>query len=140
MSASSRPFEKDVQAAIVEALRLAGAEVMQTSAWRQRGPSGVSPGVPDLLVFHPRVPRACLPLEVKRPGGRLSFQQTRYRDLGLIAVAFSVDQALEAFRDWLDRQLRCEPFGVRDTAVRQVERAAETAAAAGARRNEREDV
>lgn len=61
------PKEYEVQRAIIEALRLAGCEVLSTSSFRQKGPSGCSAGIPDLLVRVPGMaPGLCLGLEVKR--------------------------------------------------------------------------
>jgi len=70
------PLEKDVQGAIVEALELAGFWVQPTVNPKQTGPSGVTKGIPDLLVYHDLCPFVCLGLEVKRPKlGKLSPEQ-----------------------------------------------------------------
>lgn len=61
-------LESDVQEDIEYVLQLAGFQTLHTSAFRQKGPSGVSKGVPDLLVFHDKVPNVFIGLEVKRPG------------------------------------------------------------------------
>ena len=62
------PKESDVQAAIVDALRLAGLVVDHTSAFRQKGGSGVSKGVADLIVYHPLESGLGILVEVKKPG------------------------------------------------------------------------
>lgn len=61
-----KPKEHDVQKAIVQALRAAGFHVYETTAYRQKGPSGVDRGVPDLLVSHPLIRGYFVGLEVKR--------------------------------------------------------------------------
>lgn len=63
-----RAREHDIQAAIVDALRLAGFTVRETTAYRQKGGSGVDKGIPDLLLAHPAVPFVYCGIEVKRPG------------------------------------------------------------------------
>lgn len=90
--------ERDIQEAIVKALEVCGCIVMQTSAWRQRGPSGVTPGIPDLLVRWPGLtPGYVLGIEVKAPNGRPTPEQRQAEANGFI-VAFvrSPKQALEA--------------------------------------------
>lgn len=62
------PKEHEVQAAIVDCLRLAGLTVYETTAYRQKGPSGVDKGIPDLLVVHPLRFCTFIGIEVKRPG------------------------------------------------------------------------
>ncbi len=93
--------EREVQEQIVEALSLAGFEVRHTSAWRQKGPSGVSPGVPDLLVAHVAAPGSLLGIEVKRPGGRVSPAQKEWADLGFLCIADSPQAAVAAAVTWL---------------------------------------
>lgn len=58
--------EHDVQRVIVRALRLAGFHVYETTAYRQKGPSGMDKGIPDLLVSHPLIKGYFVGLEVKR--------------------------------------------------------------------------
>lgn len=62
----AKPKEHDVQRAVVQALRCAGFHVYETTAYRQKGPSGVDKGVPDLLVSHNLVRGYLVGLEVKR--------------------------------------------------------------------------
>lgn len=95
--------ESDVQKATVELLRLAGFDVRHTTAYRQRGPSGVSLGVPDLLVGHIGAPGSLLGIEVKKPGGRVRPAQKEWADKGLIVVCDHEDDALEAAVEWLKR-------------------------------------
>lgn len=94
--------ESDVQAACVAALSAAGFEVMHTSAFRQRGPSGTSPGVPDLLVASDAVPCCLLGLEVKTARGSLSAAQRRLVLAGHIHVVRSPAEAVDRAREWLE--------------------------------------
>jgi hypothetical protein len=71
--------EHQVQAAIVDALRLAGFTVRETTAYRQKGPSGVDKGIPDLLVCHADIPSVYLGLEVKRPGRPVRYSSSEQR-------------------------------------------------------------
>lgn len=91
-----KPREHEIQKAIADVLRLAGATVLETTAYRQKGPSGTDKGVPDLLVFHPAtaLPIA-LCLEVKAPGGRLSLEQKVLRERGFIRIVESPEEALK---------------------------------------------
>lgn len=64
-----RPIsETQLQNLIVDALQLAGLTVYHTSAFKQKGASGVSKGIPDLLVVHPQIQCCFIGIEVKRPG------------------------------------------------------------------------
>lgn len=91
-----RPKERDVQDAIVAALRFAGFHVMHTSAFRQKGPSGVSKGVPDLLVSIDGFPYWFIGIEVKRPG-RIKWscpEQEENARMNRVLVVQSVHAAL----------------------------------------------
>lgn len=59
--------EHDLQAQILDALRFAGFQPYHTSAYRQKGSSGVAKGVPDILIPIPGWP-CLLGWEIKRPG------------------------------------------------------------------------
>ena len=90
--------EARLQGEIRRALELHGMHVWSTSAFRQRGPSGVSPGIPDLYVLDPARRRAAF-MEVKTKRGRLSAAQMRFLQSALDAgqtclVVRSVDDAL----------------------------------------------
>ena len=90
--------EAKLELAIRQALEYHGCRVWSTSAKRQRGPSGVSPGVPDLYVVDPIMKRSCF-MEVKTPKGRLSPAQRDFRAVALAAgqtclVVRSVDDAV----------------------------------------------
>lgn len=101
--------ERDVQAEVVEALRLAGFEVLHTVAFLQKGPSGVSKGVPDLLCFHPCCRYGALCVEVKRPGGRWSNEKQReLHERGLVARAESAEDALRSACEWLSQFGGCD--------------------------------
>lgn len=97
------PRERDVQDAIVKVLELCGMTVLHTSAWRQKGPSGVAPGVPDLLVFIPGMPLVAVGLEVKRRGGVLSPAQKLHIEAGRYQVVRSPQAALDAVIAAIDR-------------------------------------
>jgi hypothetical protein len=92
--------ESDVQKLIVDALRLAGLTVLHTSAFKQKGPSGVSKGVPDLLVAHPLLNGCFIGIEVKRPGPIKwsSEEQRLLYETGCTLVAQSPGDALTHVR------------------------------------------
>ena len=74
--------------------------VMTTPAqWRQLALTGVSPGVPDLLVFEPLGRYVGVAIEMKGPKGRVSPEQTRWlgwlRERGWYAfVAYGAEEAI----------------------------------------------
>lgn len=88
-----RPTEKQVQAAVRRLLAMVGCAVWDTS---QPFRAAITPGVPDLIVFHPR--RGLFFVEVKRPGGRVSDAQRAFaqhcRDAGVAYVLGGVDEVL----------------------------------------------
>ncbi len=93
-----QPTEHEIQAAIVDALRVCGLTVYSTTAYRQKGPSGVDRGVPDLLVCVDGLPGIYIGLEVKRPGPvkwSSPEQLAAYKDMRFF-VASSVPGALRA--------------------------------------------
>ena len=61
----------------MRALQLHGCQVYATSAHRQRGPSGVTPGIPDLIVFRGRPQRFCF-AEIKTPRGKPTMHQVAF--------------------------------------------------------------
>lgn len=88
--AARLPTEAQVQATIVEGLRLLGYVVLQLGRWRRqtqcpvcdswhtpRGGWGNETGTPDLLVGHPDWGNRWICLEVKAPGGRSLFGAVR---------------------------------------------------------------
>ena len=89
------------------ALALKGCRVWSTEAPRVRGPSGSSPGVPDLIVFapgrfHGSMGRFAF-AELKTPTGHLSHAQQDFQTVarthGVDCLVWrSVDDALQ----WLD--------------------------------------
>lgn len=100
---SITPSEDDVQATIVEALRLLGYVVLVTSRRRKRcrvcgafssGGDGCDRGIPDLLVS--LGDGRWLGLEVKGPKTRLSPEQRGLQAAGRIIVVRSVKDALQA--------------------------------------------
>lgn len=89
--------ESDIQEGIVKALELLGCTVLHTSAFRQKGPSGVSKGVPDLLFRHSAWPEFVFAgMEVKRPGGRASSEQRFYSEAGWYPIVFSIEDGVRA--------------------------------------------
>jgi hypothetical protein len=112
--------ESDVQKLIVDALRLAGLTVLHTSAYRQKGPSGVSKGVPDLLVAHPLLQGCFIGIEVKKPGAIKwsSEEQRLLYETGCTLVAQSPGDALRHVYGFcegesaLANQFRCKIGGV----------------------------
>lgn len=85
-----------------EAAALLGLHVYSTEAPRTRGPSGNTPGIPDLIVLDPRRRRAVL-VELKTPTGRLTAAQRtfqeRARASGLECVVWTCPQDV---LDWLN--------------------------------------
>lgn len=99
MNKLPEPREHDVQDAIVQWLQLHQYYVLVTTAYKQRGSSGVQKGIPDLLVGHKRFgPGVLIGLEVKRPGKHeFSSKEQRLNWLrGLTIVVQSKEAALEA--------------------------------------------
>jgi len=90
--------EGDVQKAITDALTLAGCDWWSTSAHRQKGPSGVTKGIPDLFVRLPSMARGiAVGIEVKAAKGKPSAHQAQAMQKGLIAaVVRSPLEALQA--------------------------------------------
>ena len=89
--------EAEVQGEIVTALELAGCTVYQTSTHGVRRGTGVSKGVPDLLVAHHEFKRGMmLGIEVKKPVGWKwsSPEQQRAHASGHTVLATSAYDAL----------------------------------------------
>ena len=86
-------LEKEIQADIVKLLETVGAAVYKIGTKRKKGDhqgTMQTPGIPDLVAFVPVRPSATLGhighmpsvqlwIEVKRPGGTMSFAQTDFR-------------------------------------------------------------
>lgn len=100
--------ERQIQESICSVLITAGFRVLHTSAWRQKGASGVSPGVPDLLVWHDAVPGCALGLEVKKPKGKLSPAQKKHVEAGDYFIVRGERDACEQVRHWLILNVRPE--------------------------------
>lgn len=118
-----RATEHQIQAAIVDALRLAGFTVRESTAYRQKGPSGVDKGIPDLLVAHPLVKGIYLGLEVKRPGASFAYSSKEQQFAHLAGEFHVVQDALQALdyaRDFLDSFAVCN--GAQDAALDRVEK------------------
>ena len=110
----TRPLEKEVQAAIIQAFKVqhritlhkidAGAAGMRSGLPKGgRGYSGLPAGFPDLMGVIPPNGRALF-IEVKRPGQKPRPNQTdfleRFRAAGCVAFwADSVDSALAQYED-----------------------------------------
>ena len=89
------PKESEIQEAIKEALVLAGFTVRHTSAFRQKGPSGVSPGIPDLLVYHSSLPGFYMGLEVKDAKGKPTPEQAKAIEAGEYPIVRKRSEALD---------------------------------------------
>ena len=114
------PNESQLQAAIVQGLRMAGYVVIETGRpqrqvrcvscgtfFSPRSGTQNSVGCPDLLVARPGAGfRGWMGLELKvpaihtllgnAPGGRLRPEQRVLRDMGLVTIITSLDEALSA--------------------------------------------
>lgn len=104
--------EDEIQRDIINALRLLGYIVLETSEHRrveqcpkckERMTStqgrGCTPGVPDLLVSHLDFPPLCLlGLEVKGPKTPITSAQSNLARLHRIIIVYSVQEALDAVR------------------------------------------
>jgi len=102
--------EHELQAQIVDALRASGFSVYETTAYRQKGSSGVDRGVPDLLVaLDASIPGQFLGLEVKRPGKvrYSSIEQEEAAKKGHIVIVQSLVDVLRALNRYYlaNRQL-----------------------------------
>ena len=86
--------ESQIQASIVQALTMAGFHVKTTSAPLQRGKSGVTKGVPDLLVCHPALPQVYIGMEVKTPKGSIKPEQQAAANRNEYRIVRSVEDAL----------------------------------------------
>lgn len=97
-----RPTERTVQETTVQLLRAAGFHVLETSAWRQKGPSGVDKGVPDLLVSHALRPYVFVGIEMKRDSkAPVSPEQKEHRDACRYVVCWDPVSALDHAVSWL---------------------------------------
>lgn len=94
-------IEHQIQSLIVDALKLANLTVLHTSAYRQKGSSGIAKGVPDLLVAHPLIAGHWIGIEVKKPGPVRwsSPEQKALYDSGKILLAQSPETALRHVRN-----------------------------------------
>jgi len=90
--------EHQIQSDIVKIFRIHGYEVMVTTAFMQKGASGVQKGIPDLLVHREDWgPGVLVGLEVKRPGGKFTSHEQELAWLrGQTIVVDSVLAALAA--------------------------------------------
>lgn len=88
--------EWDIQKQIVDAIKAAGFSVYETTAYRQKGPSGCSKGIADVLVHVPQNPGMYFGIEVKRPGpiAWSSPEQERAHSCRHFVVAQSPEMAL----------------------------------------------
>jgi hypothetical protein len=102
MTRRSGDTEEQLQQTIVQALRLAGFVVLQTSRHRRRcrrcgcwpaGGDGVDKGTPDLLVWSPSR-GAWIGAEIKGPHTRVSPEQHALAEAGKIVLVRTVEEAL----------------------------------------------
>lgn len=102
------PTEKAVEAWVIDLFRKCGLYVWKTSQPRS---SMITEGLPDLWVFCPRRKLAFW-WEVKRPGGKLTPIQQRFRDLclecGVRHYVGGIDEARQLLAE-LEITLRPEP-------------------------------
>lgn len=92
-----RPKEHEIQAQIVKILQVCGFEVKETTAYRQKGPSGCDKGIPDLLCWHPALGSLCIGLEVKRDQkAKVTPEQADMVAQGFYEVVWTVEMALES--------------------------------------------
>lgn len=106
---SFAPFERDIQATVVEYWRVLGMPDTLVAAIpnaRAHGQPGLTKGLPDLMVLGPRVPNECAFIELKRERGastsdeQLAFGALSAR-LGLTwKLAHGVDAAIELLELW----------------------------------------
>ena len=107
--------EHDIQREIVIAVRFCGLEVYETTAYKQKGPSGVDKGIPDLLVCVPGHP-IYIGVEVKRPGGAASPikysspEQRAAHEKGHFVIATSLGAALACISAALRRLTQPDPY------------------------------
>lgn len=99
-----KQLEQEIQDEIIRTLQAAGFRVRHTNTHGVRGKTGVSKGVPDLLVTHQAFGVGiCLGLEVKKPHGWKwsSYEQYEAWRLGDTYVVHSALSALSVARDRL---------------------------------------
>lgn len=104
--------EHEIQAAIVDALRLAGFSVRETTAYKQRGSSGIDKGIPDLLIAHPLAPQIYLGIEVKRPG-EIKWSSTEQHQAFLASefwIATSPEEGIRQVLDFVDERIPHGPL------------------------------
>lgn len=93
--------ESQIQAAIVRMLRTAEFRVMTTSQPLQRGRSGVSKGIPDVLCWHDSSPGKCLCLEVKKPKAKVRPEQKESAERGDIFIVYNEGEAAAKALDFI---------------------------------------
>jgi hypothetical protein len=86
--------ELDLQAAIKDVGSLCGFTVKNTTAFRQKGSSGVDRGIADQLWSHRLCPGIYLAIEVKLPGKRFCYSS---REQGAAANAGEINVVTSPF-------------------------------------------
>lgn len=104
------PSEHEIQEITVQMVRLCGLTVLETTAYRQKGSSGVDLGVPDLLVSVPGSPALWVGIEMKKPGGVLSNAQYALSAAGQIVVCHSPEEVLRSLRDAFKKAIPKSPY------------------------------
>jgi hypothetical protein len=131
---SGRPQvrERDVQAAIVQALELAGFVVLTTS--QVQATKGSSIGIADLIVQHEVAGPSALLMEVKRPGKVVftSAQQEALAAKRLTTVVQSPIEAVDAAYWWLVVEIDHKAIGCRGEWKHALARAERARTALGA--------
>lgn len=98
------PREHEIQAEIKTAVELAGFTVYETTAYRQKGPSGVDKGIPDLLVACDLYPHIYLGMEVKRDASKPKWsspEQEQAARANRFVVVDSAASALGFLEGWI---------------------------------------
>ncbi len=114
-SAVPKVREHELQKAIVDALRARGHLVYETTAYRQKGASGVDKGIPDLLVLprnwkgDPKLTGYLRGIEVKVPG-KIKWSSPE-QELAWLDGAFVVVQSPVAAVDWIENSASLIFFG-----------------------------
>ncbi len=102
--------EHEIQEMTVQMVRLCGLTVLETTAYRQKGSSGVDLGVPDLLVSVPGTPALWVGIEMKKPGGQLSRAQFALSSARQIIVCHSPEEVLRSLRDAFKKSIPKSPY------------------------------
>ena len=108
--------EDQIQTAAVQLLRLSGYIVLVTTTRGVRGRTGVTPGIPDLLVTRENwLPGQFVGIEMKKPKGPVSEYQGVLLAKGRILIARSPEEALafaQSYRTQFDHAFKPDQAAV----------------------------